>query len=111
MRKVKKIHLNLAILRFWGGVAALSGAAACAPVGYSEDKSIDRGFDRKSLKDLQAGIWVDPNGCDHWIIDDGFEGYLSARLDRYGKPVCSAPAPPTGTSGNFKAGSVVPDPV
>ena len=74
------------------------------------DKTIDRGFDRKDLSQLQAGIWVDPNGCDHWIIDDGVEGYLSARLDKYGKPVCSGVAPPTQTVGDFKAGSTIPDP-
>lgn len=54
-------------------------------------------------------IWVDPNGCDHWIIDDGFEGYLSARLDKYGKPVWSGVAEPTHTVGDFKAGSSIGD--
>ncbi|WP_375279872.1 hypothetical protein [Pseudooctadecabacter sp.] len=22
-------------------------------------------------------IWVDPDGCTHWVMDDGFEGYMS----------------------------------
>ena len=101
---------TLSFPAFFLSLVAVSGVTACAPGGYPEDKSIDRGIDRKSLQDLQAGIWVDPNGCDHWIIDDGVEGYLSARLDKYGKPVCSAPAQPGGTSGNFKAGSTIPDP-
>ncbi|MGB7243280.1 MAG: hypothetical protein WBC93_14470 [Sulfitobacter sp.] len=69
------------------------------------DKTVDGGIDRKHLSELQAGIWVDPNGCDHWIIDDGVEGYLSARLDKRGKPVCSGVAEPTYTSGDFKKGS------
>jgi hypothetical protein len=85
------------------------GLAACGD-GYPPDKTIDRGFDRKDLSQLQAGIWVDPNGCDHWIIDDGVEGYLSARLDKYGKPVCSGVAAPTQTVGDFKGGSTVRDP-
>lgn len=94
------------ILMVMGCSVALT---ACA--GYSADKSIDRGiFDRKHLSQLQAGIWVDPNGCDHWIIDDGIEGYLSQRLDKYGKPVCSGVAQPTQTVGNFKGGSRLPDP-
>ena len=39
------------------------------------DKSVDRGIDSQGdLSGLQAGIWIDPNGCDHWIIDDGVEG-------------------------------------
>lgn len=79
------------------------GLAACSETGA--DKTVDGGIDRKSLSQLQAGIWVDPNGCDHWIIDDGVEGYLSARLDKYGKPVCSGVAAPTYTAGDFKGGS------
>ena len=78
--------------------------------GYPQDKTFDRGIDKKHLSQLQAGIWVDPNGCDHWIIDDGVEGYLSARLDKFGKPVCSGVAPPTHTVGDFKGGSSIPDP-
>tara|TARA_R110002020_G_scaffold46821_1_gene133074 strand:- start:546 stop:878 length:333 start_codon:yes stop_codon:yes gene_type:complete len=78
--------------------------------GYPANKAFDRGIDRKHLSQLQAGIWVDPNGCDHWIIDDGVEGYLSARLDKYGKPVCSGVADPTYTAGDFKRGSGFADP-
>jgi outer membrane protein OmpA-like peptidoglycan-associated protein len=33
-------------------------------------------------------IWVDPDGCEHWVMDDGWEGYMDNRLDREGKPVC-----------------------
>lgn len=84
---------------------------ACGELG--SDKAFDRGPDAKDLLDLQAGIWVDPNGCDHWIIDDGIEGYLSARLDREtGKPVCSGIAAPTQTVGDFKGGAteIIGDP-
>jgi len=90
-----------------GVVAVLS---ACE---NGADKSIDRGIDSKHLSQLQAGIWIDPNGCDHWIIDDGVEGYLSARLDRFGKPVCSGVAAPTMTVGDFKGGatSIIGDPL
>ena len=86
------------------------GLAACDLASVPSDKSRDRGFDSKHLSQLQAGIWVDPNGCDHWIIDDGLEGYLSQRLDKYGKPVCSGVAPPNHTVGDFKGGSKFNDP-
>lgn len=79
--------------------------SACEAV----DKTVDTYIDRKDLTQLKAGIWIDPNGCDHWIIDDGFEGYLSQRLDRNGKPVCSGAAPPGYATGPFKDGSGVPD--
>jgi hypothetical protein len=78
------------------------------------DKTEDRNLaNRGHLSAMQAGIWIDPNGCDHWIIDDGVEGYLSQRLDRYGKPVCSGIAPPTVATGNFKGGATrtIGDPI
>ncbi len=78
--------------------------AACESVG--EDKSFDRGIDSGPLSQLQAGIWIDPNGCDHWIIDDGLEGYLSPRLDPTGRPVCSGNSSERNTAiGDFKGGS------
>ena len=49
---------------------AIGLLAACSSVG--PDKTRDRGNDSKHLSQLQAGIWVDPNGCDHWIIACGF---------------------------------------
>lgn len=100
-------------------MAALLGVSGCGealllehgPVGA--DKTRDRGTDSKHLSQLKAGIWVDPNGCDHWIIDDGVEGYLSARLDKFGKPVCSGVAPPNVATGAFKGGStsIIGDPL
>lgn len=75
------------------------------------DRFVDAGRDAKSLTQLVAGIWVDPNGCDHWIIDDGVEGYLSERLTPDGRPVCSGVAPPSTVVGPFQAGSDIPDPL
>jgi len=98
------MKLTLSITVLAAGVAL----AACAPVG--PDKSFDGHLINKhSLSRMKAGIWIDPHGCDQWIIDDGVEGYLSARLDRYGKPVCSGIAAPTMTVGRFK--NSVPDPL
>lgn len=89
----------------------LAGTVALAGCGDKQNKTVDRGFDSKHLSQLQAGVWVDPNGCDHWIIDDGVEGYLSQRLDQYGKPVCSGVAAPGTAVGPFKSGSVFGDPI
>ena len=33
-------------------------------------------------------IWVDPDGCEHWVMDDGWEGYMSPHVSRQGIPVC-----------------------
>lgn len=33
-------------------------------------------------------IWIDPDGCEHWAMDDGAEGYMDIRKTRDGRPVC-----------------------
>ncbi|MCU9838167.1 OmpA family protein [Ruegeria sp. WL0004] len=33
-------------------------------------------------------IWVDPDGCEHWVMDDGAEGYMTPHVYPDGKPVC-----------------------
>ncbi len=34
------------------------------------------------------GIWVDPDGCEHWVMDDGVEGYMTPHVNRQGIPKC-----------------------
>jgi len=90
-------------------VVAVLAAAITLSACEKYDKTVDRGIDAKHLSRMKAGIWIDPHGCDHWIIDDGAEGYLSQRLDRYGKPVCSGVGAPNTTVGKFK--NWIPDPI
>ncbi len=100
-------------------LAAATAISACDITGeggggrVKNDKTIDygQGNREKDLSQLVAGIWVDPNGCDHWIIDDGIEGYLSQRLDKYGKPVCSGIAPPNTATGPYKGNQTISDPL
>lgn len=33
-------------------------------------------------------IWVDPDGCEHWVMDDGAEGFMTPHVTREGIPVC-----------------------
>lgn len=63
--------------------------------------TVDQGIDSGDLSNMRAGIWVDPDGCDHWIIDDGVEGYLTPRLSPDGRPVCREGAVPGSVSGDF----------
>lgn len=44
-----------------------------------------RGRDRGRLVPT---IWVDPDGCEHWVMDDGLEGYMTPHVNRDGIPVC-----------------------
>ncbi|WP_458791602.1 hypothetical protein [Yoonia sp. MH D7] len=89
------------------------GLTACTGLEGGErtgaERSFDGSTDNKHLSQLVAGVWVDPNGCDHWIIDDGVEGYLSERMQPDGRPVCSGVAPPNTAVGPFREGSNIPD--
>ena len=93
------------VIRVLPLMAVISLLVACD----SSNQQVDQGIDAHPLADLQAGIWIDPNGCDHWIIDDGIEGYLSQRLDRTGKPVCSGIGPENTVVDDYKGGSPIPD--
>lgn len=39
-------------------------------------------------EEYQATIWIDPDGCEHWVMDDGFEGFMTPHRTRDGRPVC-----------------------
>ncbi|MCF6445612.1 hypothetical protein [Nereida sp. MMG025] len=103
--------VKIAALVTAGAFLSACGGGVLGEGGERSDKTVDKGRDEKDLSQLRAGIWVDPNGCDHWIIDDGVEGYLSQRLDPMGKPVCSGIAPPGTATGPFREGSDIPDPL
>ncbi|MBN9886759.1 hypothetical protein [Salipiger abyssi] len=95
-----------------GAASMLSACAGDMPIGPDKSKDVNL-IDRDDLSQIRWGVWVDPDGCDNWIADDGVEGYLARRYDRYGKPICSGVAPPTVATGDFKQGStsVIGDPL
>lgn len=38
---------------------------------------------------FSPAIWIDPDGCQHWVADDGWEGYGVERVNpKTGMPVC-----------------------
>ena len=76
-------------------LVAASAVTLAACTSYPTDRGF--GIDDAFLDGRNAGIWVDGNGCDHWIIDDGLEGYMSPRLTDEGKPVCRIGAVPYST--------------
>jgi hypothetical protein len=70
----------------------------------------DRGRDASSLSALEAGIYIDPDGCHIWMIDDGLEGYWSRRRDPVsGLPVCTDIAPPNSIVGNISTSPGIRD--
>ncbi|WP_027257627.1 hypothetical protein [Leisingera aquimarina] len=95
-------------------VLLLAAAATVSACSETFDKTTDQHVaDGKSLdlSNLTAGIWVDPQGCEHWIIDDGLEGYADLRRTPDGKPVCNSNLPRNVATGPFKAGSDFGDPL
>lgn len=69
---------------------AVCGVVA-AVVAASSVSAQEALFDnkKKSTNERYAPtIWVDPDGCEHWVMDDGFEGYMSPHTNRQGIPVC-----------------------
>jgi hypothetical protein len=96
------------LLKITGLLAIVAAVSACSEggpmVNGANDKTRDFGIDEKSLTELKAGIWVDPNGCQHWIIDDGVEGYMDARRTPDGRAVCDDAAQRNTASGDFKSG-------
>lgn len=60
---------------------ALGLAMAAAPVSAQDSRTVQG-------ERYIPGIWIDPDGCEHWVMDDGAEGYMSPHRTRDGRPVC-----------------------
>ena len=116
MKTLKFAALGLAAISLSACVSSGTGVGTAnnnggGGDGWVEWNSFDNTSDRHLGRDnhisnsRDAGIWVDPQGCDHWIIDEGVEGFMSARLDQYGNPVCSGIAPPTVAVGRYRQGT------
>jgi len=71
----------------------------------------DYGRDAVALKDGEAAIAYDPDGCQVWIIDDGVEGYSTPRFDpKTGLPVCDGKYPPGTVIGVYETSDAgIPD--
>lgn len=83
------------------------GFLGCGGIGF--DKLNDYGFNVYYLLIMIVGIWVDLNGCDYWIIDDGVEGYLFECLILDGCLVCFGVVVLNIVVGLFKEGLLVDD--
>ena len=64
---------------------ALALPVAVAPTASDAQSSSQRGQDKGVYRPT---IWVDPDGCEHWVMDDGAEGYMTPHVSRQGIPVC-----------------------
>jgi len=62
-------------------VAALALQTSAADAQTKSQEGRDKGI-------YVPTIWVDPDGCEHWVMDDGAEGYMTPHVTRQGIPVC-----------------------
>ena len=77
----------MSLKRYILAILAAGTLAACETPGDT-DGTVDVGLDGGALRDGVASVWIDPDGCQHWYIDDGIEGFMTPRLNRDGTPKC-----------------------
>lgn len=66
--------------------AALLSLALIVPAGVASAQTASQsGLDKGQYI---PNVWVDPDGCEHWVMDDGIEGYMTPHVTRDGIPVC-----------------------
>ncbi len=71
-------------MRFVVGAAAIAAVALSAVAASAQTKSQQN----KDKGQYIPTIWVDPDGCEHWVMDDGVEGYMTPHTNPQGIPVC-----------------------
>ncbi|MCB6178295.1 hypothetical protein LHP98_09145 [Rhodobacter sp. Har01] len=84
-----------ALLALTGCIETLEGGQPYAGAGSVIATGEDQGYQKGVLKNGEAAIAYDPDGCQNWVIDDGLEGYSSPRFDPVsGLPICNDLYPP-----------------
>jgi outer membrane protein OmpA-like peptidoglycan-associated protein len=69
--------------RLLGGAAMIATALWMAPQPAQAQNSVT------ITGSVQPGVWIDPDGCMHWVADGGVEGYMEGRVNPHdGMPVC-----------------------
>ncbi|WP_239025411.1 OmpA family protein [Roseicyclus persicicus] len=69
--------------RALGGAALVASAVLLAPQAAEAQSSTT------ITGRVEPGIWIDPDGCMHWVADGGVEGYMEGRVNPHnGMPVC-----------------------
>lgn len=74
-----QIEFATKIRRWTGIVLTAAFAATVAATAPQAQQRTER---------YVPGIWVDPDGCEHWVMDDGWEGFMTPHVTRQGIPVC-----------------------
>ena len=71
------------------GASIFLGVLAFVSAGAVQAQSTSNGvFSSGAGERYVPSVWIDPDGCEHWVMDDGAEGYMSPHRNRDGTPVC-----------------------
>ncbi len=63
--------------------------AAAAVIALTSTAALAQGATKNVIGESYVPtVWVDPDGCEHWVMDDGWEGYMTPHVTRQGIPVC-----------------------
>lgn len=104
--KLKTIVLPFMGLPLIAACTGVEGTRGYQGTGDYIAVAADYGIDASPLSTDNAAIAVDPDGCQHWLIDDGLEGRASNRLDPVsGLPVCSPAGRPGVVYGSYQSGN------
>lgn len=76
--------------RFQNGLRRLVGTMAIVALSCATLASTATAQGTKTIRgaEYKPTIWIDPDGCQHWVMDDGAEGYMTPNVNRHGIPVC-----------------------
>jgi len=78
-----KTSMTRVFSRMLGGAAAVASALLVTASLASAQQSVT------VTGRVEPGLWVDPDGCLHWVADGGLEGYMEGRVNPHnGMPVC-----------------------
>jgi len=69
-------------------ITAGAALVAVMAVQAAADSALTKSQDGRDKGQYIPTIWVDPDGCEHWVMDDGVEGFMTPHTNRQGIPVC-----------------------
>lgn len=84
IRKMTVANTFTKLVRGAAGIAMIAALALQTSAADAQTRS-QQGRDQGIYVPT---IWVDPDGCEHWVMDDGAEGFMTPHTNRQGIPVC-----------------------
>ena len=61
-------------------IAAAVGCLVIAGSVVAADEFVVRKSTQAAGERYVPGVWVDPDGCEHWVMDDGVEGCMTPHV-------------------------------